>query len=286
MAAAELGQVIHEIRQRRGILLKDLGGTVSVSTLSRVERGQASLSLADLSQVLQGLGTSVSEVVGQIDCVSPFLEVWQAFGRAAAHDDVACLDTILSSYQNRSDYVGRLVWLSAQGWKQRNFSARRMPELLGTELTGLLLKPESWYQFEYDIAGVAVCALPLAEVRRVVRRAAAEYTKDATARYEAPFLVLLYNVAYVAATNQDLALADMMLGVIRGIPTSRQTLFVKYRMTFLTLSLNAKFHPSPLLASQLTQLIATMKLIGASNFAAQDAEMLRTFQIKLPGVSD
>ncbi|WP_262315081.1 helix-turn-helix domain-containing protein [Lacticaseibacillus parakribbianus] len=284
MNTTELGNVIRKIRQRRGILFKEIDAPVSISTLSRVENGQSSLTLGDLSQVLNELGCTVAEVLGHLDTTTPYPEVWAAFERAARKEDSKALDGIVTQYQNRQDYIGRLIWLTAVGWQSTDFSSRFTDSNQVEEFLELMLRPQPWYQFEYDILVLAINYLPSKPMQTLIRRAAVEYSRDQNSVYEESLMAALFNAAYIADQHHDKALVDLMLGVLRGIPVRKNTVFIKHRMKLLELALHFRFYGEGHALEQIAQLISAMRLIGATEFADEELRWIESMRIALPDI--
>lgn len=68
-ADSELGKVIRELRQRRGLSQGGLADRVGVDrkTINRIENGHHSTSVATLTAIAEGLGEKPSAILAKID---------------------------------------------------------------------------------------------------------------------------------------------------------------------------------------------------------------------------
>ncbi|WP_461224947.1 helix-turn-helix domain-containing protein [Lacticaseibacillus suihuaensis] len=227
-----LGAAYRELRQRRGLAIKQVRGDLDASAVSHFERDSADIRVTNLVALLASTGMPVDEFTQLLPAANTSVAATlRQLSAAYDRGDTTAIATMLSNYADALPatpprYLIRLIVAS--------YYAELAPSA-AEFVSDYLMQDGRWFGLEYIAFGNLAYSLPPQTNARLLAKMLREYHAFHLPSYTPLFTAAVYNLAVNQLEAGDYAETRRLLAAVEPDSTDSSDLYLRIHFAFLRL---------------------------------------------------
>lgn len=278
---SNFGFLLAAMRKRRRLRMTDIADNTSLSTISRFERGNQNISLSLARELFERVHASLPETAALVDNSTPVSDMWRRLNEAALTEDVLMFEKEITAFETMHDTVSSMIVIVLKTYRSM-FNHEDLD--WGHSISPViryLLGNGRWFLFEFQLFAASIYLASPKDSKRCLIRAIHEIGYTNSNIFQEPFTTGLFYAAVSAIEKSDLSSANVLLGNLRGLAPTTDTIFLKYRIRMVEAALRYSLRDDPREYRNIVDMLTFLHTIGADNYCEADQRWLKRMGIEI-----
>jgi transcriptional regulator with XRE-family HTH domain len=278
---ANFGLLLAAMRKRRQLRMADIAGNTSLSTISRFERGSQTISIKLASDLFRRVHASLPETAELVDGSTEIPEMWQTLAEAALTEDTRELDKVIVAFEEKPDTINAMIVTVLKTYRSMFKHEKLDRGHAIAPVIHYLLGNGRWFLLEFQLFAASIYLANPEDSRHCLIRAIHEIDHAHAHIFLEPFTSGLFYAAVAAIEKHDVPTANVLLGNLRGLVATADTIFLKYRIRMIEAALRCSLRNEPHEYQHIVEMLTFLHTIGADNYCVADRHWLRKMGIEV-----